>query len=253
MAAPNFYRSGRHQARPVAIPSVSSYGPVSSSSVSSSSTANLSAFQLRLREESKHINNDVSSAGAFSRQRLASTTVKSYRNGVIRYESYCLSNNYVSWPITDEVLRQWVSNMAIVGKLVSGTINNYIYGVIHEANEKDMFMNNYTYRQFPKLMRVMQGIRKNDNHVVMTRSPLTIPLLAKLLTHLNSSINHDAMLMAVLTAGVNGLLRAGEIANDTKEGVCPLVQRDITMHVTYYDLLLRTSKTDRFGDGVVVR
>jgi hypothetical protein len=143
--------------------------------------------------------------------------------------------------------------MATVGKLVSGTIHNYLYGVIHQANQATSTVNHYVYSQFPQMNKVMDGIKKTDNHMVQARLPLTIPLLSSMITHLRSNNLHDAMIIAALTTGVHGLLRAGEMATDKFNHICPLLQKDMTMYHTHYDILLRASKTDRFGAGVTIR
>ena len=66
-----------------------------------------------------------------------------------------------------------------------------------------------------------------------------------------SSYVRDVTLLAVLTTGVFGLLRAGEMAD--KGSGCPMLRRDVRWFDSHVELSIRFSKTDPFREGAVVR
>ena len=227
----------------------------------------LSPFRRRLVYESKINHNDEASAGIFRNNRLSGATQAGYKSGVDRYINYCDSKNISAWPIRDDILCQWVSNMAQVAKLLSGTILNYVYGVINEANTREINNNNnnnnnsnnsmpYTYGQFRQLCQVIDGIRKRDaGHVSKIRMPLTIDILDRCYSQMNLSLANDRLIWAALTMAVHGMLRCGEFTVDKESEPARLLQSDLEYKVSnqeYYRIFLRKSKTDPYGNGVWV-
>jgi hypothetical protein len=103
-----------------------------------------------------------------------------------------------------------------------------------------------------RLARLIRGIKRLGSKPTRLRMPITVALLRKMLALLSTAPAH-LMLAAVLTVGVFGLMRSGELTY--KSSLSSTITRaDVSwLSEGRVDIWLAASKTDVFRHGVTIR
>jgi hypothetical protein len=247
-----------------------------------------SLFQpIRIDSTSPAFTQLVATANDFVNNAIAASTRATYASGVNSYISFCKEYGIVpSLPISDEYLCLWASHVATrtlaahgKGPLAYKTIKSYSHGIssFHTELGFDNWLDSLLL--FPRCLKgIKRSLGEKDKR---KRLPITTSLLARLRANLDLSSYPHALFWAAATAATYGLLRMGEFCyNNQKEmssephgqqdhyklltlnqltlfnhcnETVPLSSSHLYATVAYYTLALRTSKTDPFRKGVIIR
>ncbi len=142
----------------------------------------------------------------------------------------------------------WVADLA--RRVAHSTIRLYLYAV--RSLHVDLGLADPL--QGVRLERVLRGVqRQQAGRIKRKRLPITTDIVARVRDTLNPTTLDDRCLMAAFSFATAGLLRGKEFAAVPGEPERVPLVRDLTLSTASAVLRLRTSKTDPFGKGALVR
>ena len=129
------------------------------------------------------------------------------------------------------------------------------------ATGHDCRLHPHTLRLLPFLGASLEGMSRTYSIAKRIRFPLTtdkLDILLRFLWFSDKKLTRIDKLMwtALLTLGVYGLCRCGELTTETQKAFSPKddhLRSDITTFGTYYEFNIRCSKTDVYRRHVVLR
>ena len=190
---------------------------------------------------------------------LASATLKVYRTGTNRFNSFCvLYNINKPFPVSEFVLTHFVAFLYKEGLKV-GTVKSYLAAIRY--TQIALGLGNPHMEDMSKLEYVIRGVKRLTGSPTRTRLPITLPLLAQLRGswHANQSKRDASMLWAAAAMCFFGFLRVGEVVVPSDSAFDPSVHlsaADISVDSrsspTYVAVNIKASKTDPFRRGVTI-
>lgn len=190
---------------------------------------------------------------------LAPATLKVYKSGSNRYNSFCDMYNIPDpFPASEDTLLRFVAHL-YKGGLKAGTIKSYLAAVRYAQIAIGLgspHMENMTQLEY-----VVRGVKRLTNGPVRTRLPITFDLLGRLRQVWYTELGeHDAtMLWAAAAMCFFGFLRAGEVVVPSDSSFDPsihLTVADVSVdsHTSpsYLAVRIKASKTDPFRQGVTI-
>ena len=192
---------------------------------------------------------------------LSKSTLATYSSALSTFLRFlAMSSQVAPWPpgtlpdISEDTLIHFVSHCQTALHLRYDTIKLYLAGIRFyyiRSKNIDMLAHNL---QLPYILR---GIKKTqDNTGRGLRLPITFSILQDLIAVLHSGLFSpflDSMYACIFTMAFYGFLRCGEFTVSTAS--CTFLQMsDITIKPdhSHFTVLLRSSKTDPFGAGVLI-
>ena len=129
------------------------------------------------------------------------------------------------------------------------------------ATGQDCRLNPQTQRLLPYLGAALEGMSRRYSVAKRIRFPLTtdkLDILLRFLWFSDKKMSHvdKQMWTALLTLGVYGLCRCGELTTTTQKAFTPdedHLRSDITTFGSYYEFNIRCSKTDIYRRHVTLR
>ena len=196
---------------------------------------------------------------------LSTNTLKSYQTALQSFKTFLLQNNLAqtsfSLPVvTDDVIMLYIAHCYKNLRLKYTTIKLYLCG-IRFAYMKDGVSCPLTQSDSPchsRIMTVLKAVKRVQGHSVKLRQPITATILDQICTVLSTgyiSDYTDSLLTAVCLSAFFGFLRCGEFTVPTDSAFDPTINLclgDLTFHNNHANLLLKSSKTDPFRQGVTV-
>lgn len=151
-------------------------------------------------------------------------------------------------PVSEDVLCLWVADLA--RRVGHSTIRLYLYAV--RSLHVDLGLAEPLHGV--RLERVLRGVqRQQAGRPKRKRLPITIDIIDRVRDAYKPTTLDDCCMMAAFSFATAGLLRGKEFAAVPGEpDRVPLV-RDLSITTSSATLRLRTSKTDPFGRGALVR
>lgn len=157
-------------------------------------------------------------------------------------------------PPTPEVLVFFVASLFSDGKrLAHSTVKGYL---AHVKALNRLLGFDCSAFECPRLQLAVKGYRRcRPSSKAKTRLPITISLLGAFLDALDPAHHEHILIAAVLSVGVYGLFRSGELTVKTRDAVptCDLLTRG-NAHWNDESVVIHlvSSKTDPFREGVDV-
>ena len=198
----------------------------------------------------------------FLRNALAPTTLRSYQSAVKRYYNFCLAQNVTPFPVTEQLLCQFVASVAAQG-VAHKSLKVYLSALRFfqiSPFGKDPSMNEMCTLQY--VLRGIKGVEsKSTGNKTRTRLPITPAVLRDLHSQWNKQPPHynHSMLWAASCTCFFGFLRSGEATVPSLNSYDPLthlslgdVNIDSTVSPRSIRLLIKASKTDPFRVGVYI-
>ena len=182
---------------------------------------------------------------------LAPATLKVYKTGSNRYNSFCVLYDIAKpFPVTEDVLTHFVAFLYKDG-LKAGTVKSYLAAICYA--QIALGLGNPHMEDMAKLEYVVWGIKRLASGPTCTRLPITLPLLAQLrCSWLASQLGRDAlMLWAAAMMCFFRFLRVGEVVVPSDSAFDPsihLTAKDSSMDShsapSYIAVNVNASKTD---------
>lgn len=197
---------------------------------------------------------------------LSARTKSTYASGVRAFQTFCVMHGlnfcFGPPPVPDEdFLTYFVCHCATHLKLTYSTIKSYLAGVRNLYVERGLGnpLTRLNGQPMLSLELVLRGIKKQCKPVTPKRLPVTCDVLNTLCQALNGQIFDmytDLLMKAACCAAFFGFLRCGEFTTDqnTFNPETNLCLEDLRLSVKGDEahLLLKTSKTDPFREGVII-
>ena len=184
---------------------------------------------------------------------MATSTRRTYQTGVTAYYSFCAKYGIPSLPASETTLRYFCTHLS--SSVSYQTIMVYLAGVrlLHlEHGFPDPT------KAAPLLHYLCTAIRRSGMTTSKKRQPITLPLLKTIkteLSHANLPSQDKLAYWAAFTLAFYGFLRASEYTAPSTRCFNPgvhLLVKDITITSDSIKLLLKRSKTDKFGKSATV-
>lgn len=193
---------------------------------------------------------------------IAPSTGQSYLSGLNAYVKFLLLCNIVSHvflpsiPTSQDLLMYFAAFCFDRLKLSYSTIKLYICGVRFHCIKYGMFFPNCT--DMPRLLAVLNGIKRCNLKPNNPRLPVTFDILQKICKLLRSNPPfhnfENILLQAVCTIAFFGFLRCGEFTVtrnfDPNFNLC---MADLQVQEGVALLHLKVSKTDPFRQGITIK
>jgi hypothetical protein len=150
-------------------------------------------------------------------------------------------------------------------KINYSSIKSYLCAIKYFFSRSSQIHDPFMYHHgtpFTRLDLVLRGIRKSGTTSQLQREPITVPILSAMIHSLKAGLlgNYlDVMFQAVFLIAFHGFFRCGELTshNRTFNYTRGLALADVTLHGSSSSqelhIKLRYSKTDPYGEGVVVK
>jgi site-specific recombinase XerD len=169
---------------------------------------------------------------------FAKNTIRAYRSDFIQYQTWCSHNNIDSIPATAEAMAQYVDYLATIRK--SATIRRRInsLGTVLKLSK------HYNPTNQPEVILAIKRMHRKIGRAQQQATPLTKPLLNKLLSNCDSSVR-----------GLRNkvLLRLGYETMRRRSELCAFKFEDIRKGANGKPAIrLNFSKTDQFGTGKIL-
>jgi hypothetical protein len=189
-----------------------------------------------------------------------------YKSGFNRFLRYCEENKIdVSERIDYHMFEGFVAFLAIPTKshplgLHYSTILNYISSVKKCAQDHGIAIPDNE-RHLPRLQKMIQSLKKRQRgNLGASRMPVTVELCALIRKELNLKTHKQRVFWAMLSTGVQGLMRLGELTTErplSAQYAFKLLRDCNLCHFRDgkcegYSVLLHASKTDWFRETVSV-
>lgn len=169
---------------------------------------------------------------------FAQNTIRAYRSDFIQYQTWCSHNNIDSIPATADAMAQYVDYLATIRK--SATIRRSInsLGTVLKLSK------HHDPTKQPEVILAIKRMHRKIGRAQQQATPLTKPLLNKLLSNCDNSIR-----------GLRNqvLLRLGYETMRRRSELCAFKFEDIWQAPSGKPAIkLNFSKTDQFGTGKIL-
>jgi site-specific recombinase XerD len=169
---------------------------------------------------------------------FAENTIRAYRSDFIQYQTWCSHNNIDSIPATADAMAEYVDYLATIRK--SATIRRRInsLGTVLKLSK------HYNPTNQPEVILAIKRMHRKIGRAQQQATPLTKPLLNKLLSNCDSSVR-----------GLRNkvLLRLGYETMRRRSELCAFKFEDIRKGANGKPAIrLNFSKTDQFGTGKIL-
>ena len=188
---------------------------------------------------------------------LAGSTRSSYSTAQKRYLTFCSLFNLSPLPLSEHTLCLFAAFLANEG-LQARTISAYLSGLRHFQISAGLPPP--PHNAWPWLHYVTRGIKRTQEPTHRSRMPITIAVMNKLRAvwlPLNQAVHpfNNVLYWAAACTAFFGFLRLGEVFPKSAGEAPPLQLRDLSTdsHTSpsFIKLLIRRSKTDPFGRGLL--
>ena len=169
---------------------------------------------------------------------FAKNTIRAYRSDFIQYQSWCSQNNIDSIPATADAMAQYVDYLATVKK--SATIRRRInsLGTILKLSK------NHDPTKQPEVILAIKRMHRKIGRAQEQATPLTKPLLTKLLSTCDDSIR-GLRNQVLLRLCYETMRRRSELSAFKFEDICQAPNGKPAIKLNF-------SKTDQFGAGKIL-
>ena len=166
---------------------------------------------------------------------FAENTIRAYRSDFIQYQNWCSHNKIDSIPATADTMAQYVDYLATVKK--SATIRRRInsLGTVLKLSK------NYDPTNQPEVIFAIKRMHRKIGRAQQQATPLTKPLLKKLLSNCDNSIR-GLRNQVLLRLGYETMRRRSELCAFKFEDICKGANGKPAIRLNF-------SKTDQFGMG----
>jgi hypothetical protein len=191
---------------------------------------------------------------------LSDGTRDSYRPAINSWEGYCDLHGVVKYPAPLYHLGEWITQRTFgnaspgMSRIKPATVRAYVSAIRShhvDANYDTSVFDN------PMIKRILDGATSMNPSTTAERLPVTIDILARLVTPNAQSVK-DLNFNAAATTAFAGFLRLGEITytKTQKESLAfsatKCTRNDITLAEDHMTLRLKRSKTDVNHQGVSI-
>ena len=197
---------------------------------------------------------------------LSGRTLSTYETGLQSFKSFLQMNNFISsvdvLPVVSyDILILYVAHCYKTLKLKYATIKLYLYGIRFaylKAGISCPLIRTDT-SSCSRITTLLNAIKRVQGQVNNPRQPIIATILDKMCSVLNMgylTVYMDCLLLAVCVTAFFGFLRCAEFTVTNDKDFDPaynLCLGDLTFHENHAELLLKSSKTDPFRQGIVIQ
>ena len=169
---------------------------------------------------------------------FAKNTIRAYRSDFIQYQTWCSHNNIDPIPATADAMAQYVDYLSTIRK--SATIRRRInsLGTVLKLSK------HYDPTNQPEVILAIKRMHRKIGRAQQQATPLTKPLLNKLLTTCDDSIK-GLRNQVLLRLGYETMRRRSELCAFKFEDINQATNGKPTIKLNF-------SKTDQFGTGKIL-
>ena len=170
---------------------------------------------------------------------FAGNTIRAYRSDFIQYQAWCSHNNIDSIPATADAMAQYVDYLATVKK--SATIRRRInsLGTVLKLSK------HHDPTKQPEVILAIKRMHRKIGRAQQQATPLTKPLLNKLLSNCDNNSVRGLRNQVLLRLGYETMRRRSELCVFKFEDICKGANRKPAIRLNF-------SKTDQFGTGKIL-
>ena len=170
---------------------------------------------------------------------FAGNTIRAYRSDFIQYQAWCSHNNIDSIPATADAMAQYVDYLATIRK--SATIRRRInsLGTVLKLSK------HYDPTKQPEVILAIKRMHRKIGRAQQQATPLTKPLLNKLLSNCDNNSVRGLRNQVLLRLGYETMRRRSELCVFKFEDICKGANRKPAIRLNF-------SKTDQFGTGKIL-
>ncbi|XP_069130780.1 uncharacterized protein [Argopecten irradians] len=187
---------------------------------------------------------------------IAPSTRRTYSVGFDKYIKFLLLAGLIAYvslpnlPVSENNLIQFVAH-CFRNNISYATIKIYICGIRFMCLENNIA---YPFSQnMPRLQASLTGVKRSQIRATKPRLPITFPILQSICHYLRKN-SKDPMMETVCVVAFFGFLRCGEFTvSGAFDPSIHLCINDLVVMKDCILLTLKTSKTDPFRKGVVIR
>jgi len=167
---------------------------------------------------------------------FAENTIRAYRSDFIQYQAWCSQNNIDSIPATADAMAQYVDYLATVRK--SATIRRRInsLGTVLKLSK------HYNPTNQPEVILAIKRMHRKIGRAQQQATPLTKPLLNKLLSNCDNKSVRGLRNQVLLRLGYETMRRRSELCAFKFEDILRAPNGKPAIRLNY-------SKTDQYGTG----
>lgn len=178
---------------------------------------------------------DLVKADEYAKNAKSKNTIKAYLAALKNFASYCGQNGLEPIPMTTDIIRGYISNLAKDHKYATIRNRLVLIGVVFKRNGYDFPLDD------PKVKDTIEGIKREIGVRQNKKAPLLMDDIKKALSIFSDSLL-DTRNKALLLLGWAGAFRRSELVNIDVEDIDFSDARGII-------ILLKRSKTDQSGEG----
>ena len=194
------------------------------------------------------------------RASVADTTHQRYKKCLETYLEFCKRLDLCAYPLHQQNVILFVTELAEIPTSY-GNIKTHVAAVKFFAETQGYTTDDHCIKVFHKLYRVIRGIRRYQGKRFQKtpREPITPQLLEAIqfnMTNSTRSYEEKVMLWAAMLTAFFGFLRVSEYTSafvKTFDPASTLCCEDITFGSRSIGINIKSSKTDPFRQGTVVR
>ena len=170
---------------------------------------------------------------------FAENTIRAYRSDFTQYQTWCSHNNIDSIPATADAMAQYVDYLATVKK--SATIRRRInsLGTVLKLSK------HHDPTKQPEVILAIKRMHRKIGRAQQQATPLTKPLLNKLLSNCDNNSVRGLRNQVLLRLGYETMRRRSELCVFKFEDICKGANRKPAIRLNF-------SKTDQFGTGKIL-
>ena len=197
---------------------------------------------------------------------LSSRTLTAYETGVQSFKHFLMMNNLIfsmdSLPtVSEDILMLFIAHCYRTLKIKYTTIKLYLCGIRFAYLKAGIScpLVRTDKASCARINALVNAIKRVEGQTNSKRQPVTASVLDKMCSLSNSgylTVYMDSMLVAVCLTAFFGFLRCAEFTVMNGTDFDPdfhLCLGDLTIHDTYIELLLKSSKTDPFRQGITIQ
>ena len=196
---------------------------------------------------------------------LSRRTLAAYDTGLQSFKTFLLMNNLVHSTdrlptVSDHILLLYIAHCYKTLKLRYTTIKLYLCGIRFAYMKAGISCplvctNNSTCL---RITSILHAIKRIQGQTTKVRQPITATVLDKICSVLNARYltpYMDCLLLAACIIAFFGFLRCGEftVTSDREfDSTVHLCLGDVHFHDSHVELILKSSKTDPFRQGITI-
>ena len=171
----------------------------------------------------------------------ANNTVRAYKSDFKDFGLFCAQNGFKSLPSEPKIVSLYLTYLSTKGSKMSTLKRRLVsIGVIHRLK------GHYLDTKHPSIIENIMGIKRRKGSIQKGKKPILISHLKQLIDVIDNQDNEDIKKLrdrSIILIGFSGGFRRNEIVS--------LDYEDLDFVEEGLKILIRRSKTDQFGEGLV--